>query len=114
MPQRTSLAPRGNSDDPVTKQPGATLCRNPPVAKIGCTSRGVGASLASRTGTTFAMSRRMQRIAALWAEEHGNVAYGYLIVTFCMILIAGAVVGLAVPIAIENVHSERMLIENNP
>ena len=56
----------------------------------------------------------MKRSANLLAEQRGNVVYGYLLVTFCMILIATAVVGLGVPIAIENTHSERVLIENNP
>lgn len=56
----------------------------------------------------------MNRTADLLSEQRGNVVYGYLVVTFCMILIATAVVGLGVPIAIENTHSERVLIENTP
>lgn len=56
----------------------------------------------------------MRRIAAFWSDQRGNVAFSYLIVTFVMILIGAAVVGLAVPLAIENTQAERMLIENNP
>jgi hypothetical protein len=56
----------------------------------------------------------MKRCVKFLREERGNVVYGYLVVTFCMILIATAVVGLGVPLAIENTHSERVLIENTP
>jgi hypothetical protein len=60
------------------------------------------------------MSEFMKRSADFLSEQRGNVVYGYLVVTFCMILIATAVVGLGVPLAIENTHSERVLIENTP
>ena len=56
----------------------------------------------------------MQCVTDFRSDERGNVAFGYLIVTFVMILIGAAVVGLAVPLAIENTQAERMLIENNP
>lgn len=54
------------------------------------------------------------RLHALLADEHGATAYSYLVVTFFMILIGTAVVGLAVPLALENTQAERMLVENNP
>lgn len=56
----------------------------------------------------------MRCIAEFRHDQRGNAAVSYLIVTFVMILIGAAVVGLAVPLAIENTQAERMLIENNP
>lgn len=76
--------------------------------------RSAAAAAASGTGTTFAKAVCMRCIADFGSDQRGNVAFSYLIVTFVMILIGSAVVGLAVPLAIENKQAERMLIENNP
>jgi hypothetical protein len=51
---------------------------------------------------------------SLLTDERGDVAFSYLVVTYFMLLLAAAVVGLIMPLARENNQAELMLVENNP
>ncbi|MET0385809.1 MAG: hypothetical protein ABW321_07615 [Polyangiales bacterium] len=56
----------------------------------------------------------MKGVRRWLADERGDVVYSYLFITFYLLLMAAAVIGLGVPLGFENFQAEKMLRENNP